>query len=136
MSPEAAASRECTGSFSLLEQHKTPREVEEEFLQHPQQQRQYHIKPLLGGLTMEILGSDDGDLHRVTTGAPSVSEPPTAPPPAVKKKRSLPGTPGSSFVHTDSLVVIPSHPIIVYIATCRYAWRDYYTSRSNLNNRI
>ncbi|RLM61578.1 protein indeterminate-domain 2-like [Panicum miliaceum] len=83
-----AAARECAGSFSSVSSNNTAsREVEEEFLQH--QQRQFHIKPLLG--SPPEMGTDDGDLQRVT----GPSEPPPAAP-TVKKKRSLPGTPDPS----------------------------------------
>jgi hypothetical protein len=92
-----AAARECAGSFSSVSSNNTAsREVEEEFLQH--QQRQFHIKPLLG--SPPEMGTDDGDLQRVT----GPSEPPPAAP-TVKKKRSLPGTPGASaLILTDALV--------------------------------
>ena len=83
-----AAARECAGSFSSVSSNNTAsREVEEEFLQH--QQRQFHIKPLLG--SPPEMGTDDGDLQRVT----GPSEPPPPALPTVKKKRSLPGTPGA-----------------------------------------
>lgn len=89
-----AAARECTGSNSFSSLSNTSREVEEEFLQ-------YHLKPLLGG-PMEIMrdGGGSGDLQRVI-GVPSET-PPAPPPLTVKKKRSLPGTPGLILiVHTD-----------------------------------
>ena len=91
-----AAARECAGSFSSVSSNNTAsREVEEEFLQH--QQRQFRIKPLLG--SPPEMGTDDGDLQRVT----GPSEAPPAPP-TVKKKRSLPGTPGvaSGLILTDA----------------------------------
>uniref|UniRef100_A0A0D9V9Y6 C2H2-type domain-containing protein n=1 Tax=Leersia perrieri TaxID=77586 RepID=A0A0D9V9Y6_9ORYZ len=57
-----------------------------------QQQPPYYSKLLLGS-PLEIANVDDGDLHHIA-GAPS--EPPPAPAPTVKKKRSLPGTPDPS----------------------------------------
>jgi hypothetical protein len=85
-----AAGRECTGgggsrssSFSSVS-NASPTEVEEEFLR-------YHTNPLLGGPTTEM--RDDGGV----TGGPS-----DQPPLTVKKKRSLPGTPGSCMQYKDS----------------------------------
>ncbi|RCV28943.1 hypothetical protein SETIT_5G443300v2 [Setaria italica] len=87
-SMSGVAARECAGSFSSVSSN-TAREVEEEFLQH--QQQQFHTKPLVLGSPPEM-GNDDGDLQRVT--GPSELPPPA--PPTVKKKRSLPGTPDPS----------------------------------------
>lgn len=82
-----AAGREFTGgggggsssSFSSVS-NASPTEVEEEFLR-------YHTNPLLGGPTTEM--RDDGG-------------PSDQPPLTVKKKRSLPGTPGSCMQYKDS----------------------------------
>lgn len=89
-SMSGVAARECAGSFSSVSSN-TAREVEEEFLQH--QQQQFHTKPLVLGSPPEM-GNDDGDLQRVT--GPSELPPPA--PPTVKKKRSLPGTPGACIL--------------------------------------
>ncbi|KAL6613851.1 hypothetical protein ACP70R_036121 [Stipagrostis hirtigluma subsp. patula] len=83
MSPGGAA-RDCTGSFSAMS--NTAGEEEE---LRKSQQRPYHGKPFLG--SPPEMGNDDGDLQDIT----GPSEPPPAPP-AVKKKRSLPGTPDPS----------------------------------------
>ncbi|GJN16818.1 hypothetical protein PR202_gb03841 [Eleusine coracana subsp. coracana] len=88
----AAAAREFTGSLSSVSNTTANREVQEELLQHQQQRRYRVIKPFMGS-PPEMCNDDDddGDLQSIAG-----SSEPTPAPPAVKKKRSLPGTPDPS----------------------------------------
>ncbi|KAL6839901.1 hypothetical protein ACP4OV_029711 [Aristida adscensionis] len=88
MSPGGAATaRECTGSLISSSVSSTAAAVEEELMKLPH--LQYHVKPMLSS-PPEMAGGG-GDLQHIA----GPSEPPAAPP-AVKKKRSLPGTPDPS----------------------------------------
>ncbi|GJM91959.1 hypothetical protein PR202_ga08382 [Eleusine coracana subsp. coracana] len=89
MSGAAAAAREFTGSLSSVS--NTAREVQEELLQHQQQRRYRVIKPFMGSPPEVCNDDDDGDLQSIAD-----SSEPTPAPQAVKKKRSLPGTPDPS----------------------------------------